>query len=49
MLLTAGLALLALWVVAFVVMRKVVGCLVHLLLLVALAAIVWHFVGPRLR
>ncbi len=48
MILTAGIALVVVWLVAFMVLRKVLGAVIHLVLLVAIAAIAWHYLGPRL-
>jgi hypothetical protein len=42
-----GLAILALWFVFFVVVH--LGELMNIALIVAVIAIVWHFVGGRLR
>ena len=49
MFLTIGVVLLVIWLLAFTLMRKVVGGIIHLLLIIALIAIVWHFVGPAVR
>ncbi len=48
MLLTAGVALVVVWLLAFMIFRKVVGAAIHLLLIVAICAIAWHFLGGRL-
>lgn len=48
MILTVGIVLLVLWFLGFMLLRKVLGAVIHLLLLIALAAIIWHFVGPML-
>lgn len=45
-LLWAGIILLAAWVVGFLVLH-VAGMLIHLALLAAIVAIVWHFVAGR--
>lgn len=45
MILYAGVALLVLWLLGFLLLKKVVGGLIHLLLLVAIIAIAWHFVS----
>lgn len=47
--LTIGIALLVLWVLAFMIFRKVLGAVIHLVLLVAVVAIAWHFIGPMVR
>lgn len=47
--LTIGIALLVCWVLAFMLFRKVVGAVIHLVLLVAIVAIAWHFIGPMVR
>ena len=44
MLLIIGFVLIALWLVGFV-MKKTVGGLIHILLIIALIAIVIHFLG----
>lgn len=49
MILTIGIVLLVIWLLAFTLLRKVVGGLIHLLLIIALIAIIWHFVGPVAR
>ena len=46
--LTAGVVLLVIWVLGFLLLRKVLGALIHLVLVVAVVMIVWHFVGPML-
>lgn len=46
--LTVGLVLLVIWFIGFMIMRKVLGALIHLLLLVAIAVIAWHYLGPLL-
>ena len=47
--LIAGIVLLALWVVGFMIFRKVLGAVIHLVLIIAVAAIAWHFIGPMVR
>lgn len=47
--LIAGLVLLAVWVVGFMIFRKVLGAVIHLVLIVAAVAIAWHFLGPMVR
>jgi len=46
MFLTIALVLLILWALGFFVF-PVVGGLVHILLVIALIAIIWHFVSGR--
>ena len=40
--LTIGVVLLVVWVVGFLILRKVVGALIHLVLIVALVALAVH-------
>ena len=47
--LTVGVVLLVVWILGFVLLKKVLGAVIHLVLVVAVIAIVWHFVGPMLR
>ena len=47
--LTIGIALLVCWVLAFMLLRKVLGAVIHLVLIVAIVAIGWHFIGPMVR
>ena len=49
MILTIGIALLVVWLLAFTLFRKVVGAIIHVVLIIAIIAIVWHFVGPMAR
>jgi hypothetical protein len=46
--LSIGVVLLVLWVLGFLLLKKVVGTAIHLILLIAIAAIAWHFIGPHL-
>ena len=46
--LTIGVVLLVVWVVGFMILRKVVGAFIHLVLIVAIIAILWHYFGNRL-
>jgi hypothetical protein len=46
--LTIGVILLIAWLLAFLLLKKVVGAAVHLLLIIAIVAIAWHFIGPHL-
>ena len=43
--LTIGVVLIAVWFVGFLILRKVLGALIHLVLVVAIIAIVWHYFG----
>ena len=45
MLLMIGVGLLVLWLLGFVLMKKVVGGLIHVLLIIAIIAILIHFLG----
>lgn len=45
MLLTAGVVLLVLWLLGFLVFKKVVGGLIHIILIIAVIALVLHFLG----
>ena len=45
MLLSVGVILLVVWVLGFLVLKKVVGGLIHILLIIALIVIVLHFLG----
>ena len=45
MILTIGIALIVLWFIAFMIFRKIVGAIIHVLLLLAIAAIAWHYLG----
>lgn len=47
--LTVGVVLLVVWVLGFLLLKKVLGAIIHLVLVVAVIAIVWHFVAPMLR
>jgi hypothetical protein len=44
-LLSVGVVLVALWLLGFLVLKKVVGGLIHILLIIALIVIVLHFLG----
>ena len=48
MILSIGVILLIAWVIAFLLFKKVVGAAIHLLLIIAVVAIAWHFIGPHL-
>lgn len=45
MLLTAGVVLLVLWLLGFFVFKKVVGGLIHIVLIIAVIVLVLHFLG----
>ncbi len=45
MVLYVGIALLVFWLLGFLVLKKVVGGLIHVLLLIAIIAIAWHFIS----
>jgi hypothetical protein len=46
--LTIGVVLLVVWVLGFLIFRKVLGCAIHLVLIIAVIAIAWHFLGHRM-
>ena len=43
--LTIGVVLIVVWFVGFLILRKVLGALIHLVLVVAIIAIDWHYFG----
>lgn len=45
MFLTIGFVLIVIWLVGFLLLKKVVGGLIHLVLIIALIVIVLHFLG----
>ena len=45
MILTIGVVLLVVWLLGFVVLKKVLGGLIHIVLIIALIVIVLHFLG----
>ncbi len=45
MILYAGIALLVLWLLGFFLLKKVVGGIIHIVLIIAIIAIAWHFLG----
>ena len=45
MLLMIGVVLLVLWLLGVILMKKVVGGLIHVLLIIAIIAILIHFLG----
>ncbi|MBA3670967.1 MAG: hypothetical protein H0W68_02950 [Gemmatimonadaceae bacterium] len=46
--LTAGIVLIVLWFLGFMLLRKVLGAVIHLVLIVAIAVIAWHYLGPMI-
>ena len=49
MILTVGVVLLVVWLLAFMLLRKVLGGIIHVVFIIAICAIAWHFVGPMIR
>ena len=49
MILTVGVVLLVVWLLAFMLLRKVLGAVIHVVLIIAICAIAWHFVGPMIK
>ena len=47
MLLIIGCVLLVLWLVGFVLLKKTVGAIIHILLIIALIAIAIHFFSGK--
>ena len=47
MLLMIGAAVLVFWLLGFILLKKAVGGLIHILLIIALILIVLHFIGAR--
>jgi hypothetical protein len=45
MFLTIGVILLVVWLLGFLLAKKVVGGLIHILLIIAVIALVLHFLG----
>lgn len=45
MFLTVGVVLVVIWLLGFVLLKKVVGGLIHIVLIIALIVIVLHFLG----
>jgi hypothetical protein len=45
MFLMIGIVLLVVWLLGFLLMKKVVGGLIHILLIIAIIAIAIHFLG----
>jgi hypothetical protein len=45
MLLIIGCVMVVLWLLGFVILKKTVGALIHIVLLIALVLIVLHFLG----
>ena len=47
MLLMIGAAVLVFWLLGFILLKKAVGGLIHILLVIALILIVLHFISAR--
>ncbi|MEP6990883.1 MAG: DUF5670 family protein [bacterium] len=47
--LTIGIVLLVVWFLGFMILRKVVGAFIHVVLIVAIIAIAWHYLGGAVR
>lgn len=47
MLLIIGCVLLVLWLLGFVLLKKTVGAIIHILLIIAIIAIAVHFLSGR--
>jgi hypothetical protein len=45
MFMSIGVGLLVLWLLGFLLLKKVVGGLIHILLIIAIIAIALHFLG----
>jgi len=45
MFLVIGVVLLVIWLLGFLLLKKAVGGLIHILLIIALIAIIIHFLG----
>jgi hypothetical protein len=45
MFLIIGLVLLAIWLIGFGLFRAVVGGMIHVVLIIALFALAWHFIS----
>jgi hypothetical protein len=45
MLLIIGCVLVVLWLLGFLILKKTVGALIHIVLLIAVVLIVLHFLG----
>lgn len=45
MFLTAGVVLIVLWLLGFLLLKKVVGGLIHIVLVIAIIVIVLHLLG----
>lgn len=46
MILTIGMVLLVVWLLGFVLMKKVVGGLIHIVLIIAIIVLAFHFLRP---
>lgn len=49
MLLIIGCVLLVLWLLGFVLLKKTVGAIIHILLIIAIIVIAIHFLGGGAR
>lgn len=49
MILTVGIVLLVVWLLGFMLLRKVVGGIIHVVLMIAIVVIIWHFIGPMFK
>ena len=49
MILTVGIVLLDVWLLGFMLLRKVVGGIIHVVLMIAIVIIIWHFIGPMFK
>ena len=49
MILTVGIVLLVVWLLGFMLLRKVVGGIIHVVLMIAIVIIIWHFIGPMFK
>ena len=47
MLLIIGCILLVLWLLGFVLLKKTVGAIIHIVLIIAIIVIVFHFLSGR--
>ena len=49
MILYIGICLLVVWLLGFMLLRKVLGGIIHIVLIIALVVIIWHFIGPLFK
>ncbi len=45
MFLSAGIGLIVLWLLGFLLLKKVVGALIHIVLIIAIIVLALHFLG----